>query len=196
MARSVSGRRGRPPNGAGASWGAVKIEIASYVFRSTDRMRLSPRELVPASARVSPGSNSPQRRPATHNTRDAAYGIPRRTHYDDICRIPPRSGDVNQSPSRPAVSPAATATAASAPRRTSPAGSTTPAAAPVPIGRSLSARTRLVDHQRAALVLFPVHGRDGVGGFFRRHLHKPEPARGNETRLRHRAPGFEQGPQI
>src|SRR3989442_488514 len=112
-------------------------------------MRLSPRELVPASRRVSLRCG---RLPGAGRRARARGG-------------PPPAG-------RP------------------------PPAVTISEGRSFAAGTRLVDDQRAALVLLAVHSRDGVGGFLYRHLHEPEPARGDESGLGHRAPWFEQGTQI
>src|SRR5207249_11670766 len=87
MARSVSGRRVRSPNLGGASDVAVKIEIASLCsgqLTGCGYCRVSWCRHLRVSRRIQLAT----RRPATHNARDAAFGIPRRTHYDDIVRIP------------------------------------------------------------------------------------------------------------
>src|SRR5207244_11701665 len=119
---------------------------------------------------------------------------------------PPRPASQTTSPPRPSVSAitpafpltsAATTTAGpSTSRGTAPAGPPASAAIAIPEGRSLAAGARLIDHERAALVFLAVHGRDGVGGFLHRHLHKPEPARGNEAGFGHWTPCFKLGPQL
>src|SRR2546426_7800040 len=205
MARNVSGRRVRSPNVAGASDVAVKIEIASLCsgqLTGCGYCRVSWCRHLRVSRRIQLAT----RRPATHNARDAAFGIPRRTHYDDVNSVSLLRPEVKPnrlSPTRPAVSavtPAFPLTSTAGPpapasRGTSPAGPAAPAVT-ISEGRSFAAGTRLVDDQRAALVLLAVHGRDGVGGLLHRHLHEPEPARGDESGLGHRAIWFEQGTQI
>src|SRR5881296_3486084 len=199
MARNVSGRRVRSPNLAGASDVAVKIEIASLCsgqLTGCGYCRVSWCRHLRVSRRIQLAT----RRPATHNARDAAFGIPRRTHYDDVIRIPRLDRKVKPtSPPRPAVSAitpafpltsAATTTGPSTSRGTTPAGPPASAAVAIPEGRSLAAGARLIDHERAALVFLAVHGRDGVGGFLHRHLHKPEPARGDEAGFGHWTPCF------